>query len=516
MKQNYSPIVAHTTLAIVLFGLSIVGCKSRSAAKNDSSDVKGFIIESEMPVKVMYHFGDKEILLQNDGKTTFSDDVWEKIGAVHAPFRKGLYVGQHPAYAERYTHDLLLGPNKRQPWMMKVTVKDECLKPQRVAPYITDLYKDQQFMDWYMKIRSQSQEDVFFNKVKKPNYINQSFSHFSNRCQKNKADGIDNVFSPIRDQDLIEKIWKSFDTKAFDSACANTFETYLKRPIWSDPKAVIGIVRDTKWPSRGFWYIRERECIESMESDASSVVEIFLETKEIWGTEPFSSENSVNLKNDKSAQKMALLSILFDALKVLDFSSVTNRFKEYRNNGDFGYYRISLQQEKWSKLNFHNPKLLFDASLDAVVRCASASTSEQEEFRKILEKGNGLVKANAALDMLSSPNLIALFHEIDKTCGGAPPINLTAGAISDEMGDERKYVFDPITMKLTTSIQAVQNRGETSIERNCEYVTSTKSTLFCGNSVNDRSLLFSANGGVLLLVPFESFVHYFYRTFLNE
>jgi hypothetical protein len=255
-----------------------------------------------------------------------------------------------------------------------------------------------------------------------------------------------------------------------------------------------------------------------MESDASSVLNIFLNTKELWSSRPFSSVNSTSINNDQIRQKMPLLSVLFDALSALDFSDVVNLIRESKKNSDFGEFSKRYSNEKWTSLNFHNPKLLYDSSLDAVVRCASSSTTEQDEFRKILEKGNGLVKANSDADILSSPNLIALFYEIDSVCGGAPPISLTSGAIKDESGVFEKYKFDPIAMKLTTTIQLLQTSTANANELPCEYVTSTKSTLYCSRSPTERSLLFSVNGTALILETGESIsaLYYRYRTFLND
>ncbi|MCX6117588.1 MAG: hypothetical protein NT027_08610 [Proteobacteria bacterium] len=347
--------------------LTISSCKSR-VSNQSKSEVKGFEIESDMPLPVMYHIGEKSILLKNHGRSTFTDDEWTNITKAHAHYRKGLYVGQHPAYSERYASKYMSQENKGVPWLMTVKVKPECLAPNRIAPYLTDLHKDRQFINWYKEIAKEKHES-FRDSFLKPNFANDHLAIFTSKCIKNRS--TKNVYSPSNDKKELEDLWKPFDTEKVESACANTFNAYINQPDLNDTKSTISIVRDTYWPNRGFWYIRDQSCIEQMDSDAESTIKIFADSSDLWDEQPFASGVNTISGVDPGEERLVLLSIFLNAASDIPLIKFPQYYPAIMNRAsETGPGRTILAAKAaGSEVNIF-PRNVFFASAEAFMRCS--------------------------------------------------------------------------------------------------------------------------------------------------
>lgn len=212
-----------TFLAALLIVYGAFGCKTRDTG----SGLKGAVPLSLSPPKVLYHFGVYQHL-RPYGKVP-GDALaakWNQIPSISNPpggaYRKGFYLSQHPGYNEKYAVESLSSPAAGSPWLMTVTLRDECID-------------DGPTQRWFDFLNSEEFSDCDFGNGKT-----------SPECLT-RAD--DYLFSH------------------------NT-----------------GLVRDSWWPTKGFWYARDPKCLKVVDSTPESVLEAAASVPEFWSVAPYTTD----------------------------------------------------------------------------------------------------------------------------------------------------------------------------------------------------------------------------------
>lgn len=196
-------------------------------------------LAAELPPKVIYHVGHREFLLENDRAGTIPEAVWNesimgrktRYGLV--PFRRGLYGGESFDTLELYANLLLGRPRGevRTPWVMKITLKDECRQPAAVSNFSTD----EKYLAWLLKNFDQVLKNTEF-------------------CVNRKAEDCGEVISGAQ----------NVAGGREENACDDLLQSYLDE---AKPR----VVKDEEW--KGSWYLRDRACIEKVEAGDGAVLE---------------------------------------------------------------------------------------------------------------------------------------------------------------------------------------------------------------------------------------------------
>ena len=197
--------------------------------------------DQPLPPKVIYQVGQKSFLQQDSAAGTVPQDAWDqyimgsdtRYGLV--PWRRGLYGGANFDGLELYGN-LYFGKPKT-PWVMKITIKDEC----RTAEASTHIRTDPRYANWVI---------AHVNEILKSN----------SECLNRNATTCSDL--------LI-----GFNAIAYGKAeesCDALQSRYL-----SDVNA--RAVKDGMWPDS--WYLRDRSCIENIEASPSAVLSVLAHSK---------------------------------------------------------------------------------------------------------------------------------------------------------------------------------------------------------------------------------------------
>jgi hypothetical protein len=130
--------------AIYLVILLAASCKARNEIP--TAEVLGQVQEltTEAPLPA-YHVGAYgDLAGYGERNASFSDQEWRSIGSTQnqAPYRRGLYVSQHPAYNEIYGLDSLR--SGQGPWILSVFIKPECRSGARLRQSVYAVDNDMQ------------------------------------------------------------------------------------------------------------------------------------------------------------------------------------------------------------------------------------------------------------------------------------------------------------------------------------------------------------------------------------
>lgn len=196
-----------------------------------------FAFGQELPPKVLYHVGQKPYLLANDKAGNIPPEVWDKsimgtdtrYGLV--PYRRGLYGGSNFDNLELYGN-LYFGEPKT-PWVMKITLKEECRTAKSSAAGLKD-----------------------------PRYVNWVLAHIDELMRTTEE-----CLSRYAENDDCSTLLSVGDPVAYgkpEDRCAQIQSRYL---------ADIGakVVKDDSWAES--WYIRDRSCIEKIEASPKIVLQ---------------------------------------------------------------------------------------------------------------------------------------------------------------------------------------------------------------------------------------------------
>lgn len=194
---------------------------------------------SPLPPKTLLHVGSKPHMLENDREGTIPQHTWDRhimgdsTNFALTPWRRGLYGGKDFDTLELYANLYMGSPRgkKKVPWLMKITLKDECLKPEAV----TDLATDQKFLRW-----------LFDNSAKVAGYAGICLNLKTTDC-RDLIVGAQNTGGSGRE---------------------NPCDDLLQEVILGTQARV---VRDVEWHSS--WYLRDRACIEKLEAGPRVLLE---------------------------------------------------------------------------------------------------------------------------------------------------------------------------------------------------------------------------------------------------
>jgi hypothetical protein len=258
-------------LKLLLLTTVVFGCKTR---QEPVSDVAGTVPLSKTPPQIMYHYGPYDILVKNAADDGFTATEWDKIGANHARFRRGLYVSQHPAYNERYVFARLKEYENSSPWLMVVEVKPECTeKGAYFGPYL-DSASDTKFVKF---LDAQGKKSRFFSD-----------------CMETGKDRFPNAFKPLN------------PALSDETFCSTTLHEYFSA-------SGIRIAWDAFWPDEGYWYILDRTCIKDMRADPEQLLRVAADVPEYWDRAPYQN-NFARSSIDKFKMASASFYILLRAL----------------------------------------------------------------------------------------------------------------------------------------------------------------------------------------------------------
>ncbi|MCX6117672.1 MAG: hypothetical protein NT027_09035 [Proteobacteria bacterium] len=261
------------------------GCKSRK------SQVKNLVQLESSPPNVLYHFGAYRHLETYHNVQDLTDN-WSRFpssqGVFGGPYRAGIYLSQHPAYNEKYSLDDITpipGEPSLLPWFMTLRLKSECSANSGDASKWIDLPSN---LALFKSCRSQ---EFLLNQV--PN----------NDCQKEILD------------------------------------LYNARGI--------GIVRDSWWTDRGFWFIRNTSCLESLDSSPLNVLTGAANTPEFWHMTPY--QNNEKRTDDTSRDYRP---------GELSFAAVVKALVEVAEVDQALMSQFYLNAERTDLLNLKGPLLI--------------------------------------------------------------------------------------------------------------------------------------------------------------
>jgi hypothetical protein len=205
---------------------------------------------ASMPPKVLYHMGEKRYMQEDGNLGTVPEDVWAKsiMGAQTTfglvPYRRGLYGGENFDGLEFYANMLMGSPKgtPQTPWMMRITIKDFCLRPE----FITDLATDEKYLRWILA------------------HINELLGDFGT-CLNREALSCDEV---IVGQQAV-------GNGREENLCDEFLHRFL---LDTQPK----IVRDSEWKQS--WYLRDRDCIEAIDASPKAILETLAKAKWDWNS----------------------------------------------------------------------------------------------------------------------------------------------------------------------------------------------------------------------------------------
>lgn len=200
---------------------------------------------SPLPPKTLLHVGTKPHMLENDRNGTIPQETWDRhimgdnTNFALTPWRRGLYGGKDYDTLELYANLYMGSPRgkKKVPWLMRITVKDECLAPGAV----TDLATDDKYLRW-----------LFDNAGKLAQYASICLNLKTTDC-RDLIVGAQNTGGSGREtpcDDLMQEL--ILGTKA-------------------------RVVRDVEWHSS--WYLRDRSCIEKLEAGPRVLLEALADAK---------------------------------------------------------------------------------------------------------------------------------------------------------------------------------------------------------------------------------------------
>jgi hypothetical protein len=236
-------------MALIASIASISGCKARTKPE---AALAGVERNDKTPPDRVYHFGSYDVLAANGRDLNSIQEAWRTIVGAHQPFRQGLYVAQHPAYAEQYGNVKLGQGYRVGPWLMEVILAPSCLDPQRiVSTAVEKLADDPAFVTWYGVAMQRP-----FPTLQK----------FREQCSTRKA------FEPL------------FSKQGRETACAQTVQMFYERP-GNGAKSLV--IHDFLWPKLGFWYLRSPECVAAVRTSPEDIIRIVAEMPDVWMKAPF-------------------------------------------------------------------------------------------------------------------------------------------------------------------------------------------------------------------------------------
>jgi hypothetical protein len=312
---------------------------------------------SPLPPKTLLHVGQKPHMLDNDREGTIPQETWdrhimgESTNFALTPWRRGLYGGKDYDTLELYANLYMGSPRgkKKVPWLMKITIKDECLKPAAV----TDLATDDKYLRW-----------LFDNAAKVSQYADICLNLKTNDCRE-LIKGAQNTGGSGR-----------------ENPCDDLMQDLL---LGTKAK----VVRDVEWHSS--WYLRDRACIEKLEAGPGVLLETLAAAK--WDQ----ASREATLGRNGGGHGLGSVALLFGALADLEDEAPAELLDRLRAKMASSDIRMKGELER-----FEGPLWIREVGpllIDAYRRCAGAG--KLAEFR---------AASRAFEESLHDPALSAVQH----------------------------------------------------------------------------------------------------------
>ncbi len=244
----------------------------------------GFLLASaawaEIP-DVLYHYGQYDVLMKNVEARTVPQEDWDRFIMGDRTryqqkwYRRGLYGSSHPGYAAWFMDIRKPG---QEPWFMAIRMTESCRKTPSYN--MAKLFADPRVINYF--------------ETRKPNEY-KSIDDYRDQC-----------FDSITESGV--QYWHM------------KVETMAGREAWTDCEKFVNrlfdglhaqVIEDMSWDES--WYIRDRDCIESIQGTPVEVIEM-ISSIPGYGSEVLPNGNKrTPTMNANSSQPLIILKALIEA-----------------------------------------------------------------------------------------------------------------------------------------------------------------------------------------------------------
>ncbi|MBI2833756.1 MAG: hypothetical protein HYX76_04950 [Acidobacteria bacterium] len=320
-----------------------------------------------LPPSAIYHFGQREHLVQDAKADTVPEEVWatfivgDSSNFKLPPFRRGLYGTTHPAFADNFGQ-----------WFMAVHLKQECRTPEAVV-IPSDLYADPRVKTWFEG---------------HPRLPIAGFDAFTQQCFRKSL--------PLESQEtrLYLQVENVAPGVGYPGTGVERTETPCERvlqQLYADIRP--RVILDEQWMEQKLigvnlanhlsWYIRDRDCIESIEGEETDVVRMFADVPDFWDDQlllraDVDEDTELVVESSKTIRYAYPLRMLMIALAQAPDSASIGDLRKIRRDAQEGY------QQLWPL--DRNAHTLVPPVVDAFVRCRS--TANVQAFQREIPRGD--------------------------------------------------------------------------------------------------------------------------------
>lgn len=246
-----------TYLASVLWLAAVTfSCKPRQ--QNAESAVKDQ--QSSSDTISFYRFARRVDLLAYDRvPIPIDQSVWRQYSRpmqTYARFRQGVYVCEHPALCERYGINLISELEEQTVWLARFDLDRSCFEQQKIGA-----------------IQSIINGERFASFLKRRNRIPRSAEEFARSCPQSS-------------------FVANFDANDAKNLCSETLADF-----YDDPAEKISVVEDHFWPGRGFWFLRNANCVVGVKSSPAEVLEL-LDDDKLWSPVPQAQKQTLEIDSE--------------------------------------------------------------------------------------------------------------------------------------------------------------------------------------------------------------------------
>lgn len=256
----------------LLFFVFSAGCKPRtadSAVKGTTDTIRPETLAKDQDLPDdgiwMFHFGERRFLegIYHDrtegeaGKGAITDAEWQKIpsnGTTYAPNRRGLYVGQHPIYNERYAADTLFQNGESTSGLMAVRIRKSCFAPEHMSGNIFD-----------------AQSPISFEHARFKAFVDADATW-------RQSGGFAGFFTTCTNAYLGQNPQQGYQENTCNQAVKKYYDTNG-----------IQMVYDHEWLESGFWLVRSPACVTRIVSTPEGILQVLAKTYDLWDPAPFAS-----------------------------------------------------------------------------------------------------------------------------------------------------------------------------------------------------------------------------------
>lgn len=245
----------------------------------------------KVPSEKIYHYGKKEILLKDVAEGTVPKQDWEdfimgeKTRFKLKRYRRGLYGTEYVEDADKFG-------DSNYNWLMEVRLKKSCLKPERVSSLI--------YLPWSKRFKK------WFG-VKRENL---NFVEWVNTCFHDNAHPKPAYFNEYRNP--------KENADYSESVCERTVADYYHELDFA-------FIQDAAGDLVRSWYIRDRNCIETIEGTDHHWAKEFSLNEELWKN---TCDATRNHRNNVRVWFTALANVGYRIEELDRFSKMIRSIKE--------------------------------------------------------------------------------------------------------------------------------------------------------------------------------------------